>query len=289
MKVNIEPGQYVVAVSGGVDSAALLNMLSNEKGLELVVAHFDHGIREESGRDRVFVQQLAKRYGLPFEYAEGKLGPNTSEATAREARYAFLRRVQEKYGAQAIITAHHQDDLIETAIINLLRGTGRKGLTALGSQAGIVRPSLHVPKQEILAYAKRHKLEWREDSTNTDTKYLRNYVRNELLPKFSGQQKQRLLQIIQDQKAVNAELDKLLQLDVEKLDRKWFIGLPHDVAEEVMAGWLRAQGIREFDRPTIERMVVGAKTAMPGKYIALKKDQYLEVKYNILALRHLER
>src|SRR5437764_343012 len=128
-----KPGKYVVAVSGGVDSVALLDMLARSDDLKLVVAHFDHGIRKDSAKDRKFVEDLAKNYDLPFVYEEGHLGSGTSEAVARGARYDFLHRVKKSHGAQAIITAHHQDDVLETAIINLLRGTGRKGLTSLTS------------------------------------------------------------------------------------------------------------------------------------------------------------
>lgn len=289
MEISLEPGKYVVAVSGGVDSVALLNLLSKQKELGLVVAHFDHGIRKDSGEDRKRIEALAKNYGLPFEYAEGKLGTEASEAKARAARYKFLRAVKERYNAKAIVTAHHQDDLVETAIINLLRGTGRKGLTSLESRDDIVRPLLDITKAKILHYAKQNNLEWREDSTNKETKYLRNYVRHEILPRFSKEQRSELLAIIQNQKAVNTQLDKLLQLNTEPLDRKWFVALPHSVAREVMASWLRAQGLREFDKSAIERAVVGAKTAKAGKRIAVKRDEYIEVTARHLALRHLER
>jgi tRNA(Ile)-lysidine synthase TilS/MesJ len=183
----------------------------------------------------------------------------------------------------------HQDDVVETAIINLLRGTGRKGLTALGSRPGIVRPLLSISKTDILRHAKQHQLEWHEDATNIDTKYLRNYVRYEILPKFSDEQKQQFLGIIESQKNVNDQLDNLLQLNTKQLNRNWFVGLPHEVAREVMASWLRSQGLREFDKPTIERAVVGVKTARSGKKIAIKKDEYIEVGKEYLALRYLER
>ena len=289
MKAMLEPGKYVVAVSGGVDSIALLNMLSKQNDIDLIVAHFDHGIRKDSTKDRVFVQALAKKYGLPFEFAEGNLGSTTSEAVARQVRYAFLHSVKDKFGAQAIVTAHHQDDLIETAIINLLRGTGRKGLTALSSRDDVVRPLLHVPKVEILEYAKEHGLKWHEDITNQETKYLRNYVRHEILPKFSDKQKQHLMDIVEKQKTLNTNLDELLQLKDKELDRKWFVGLPHGVAKEVMAAWLRGQGLREFDRAAIERAVVGAKTAGLGKKVEVKKGVLLEVGREKLALVHPER
>src|SRR5690348_2939142 len=120
-----KPGNYVVAVSGGVDSVVLLDILSKQPGLKLTIAHFDHGIRNDSYKDRQFVEGLAKKYQLLFVYKEGSLG-KASEAKAREARYEFLRKAQKDSGSQAIITAHHQDDLLETAILNMLRDSSRK-------------------------------------------------------------------------------------------------------------------------------------------------------------------
>lgn len=184
--VLASPGSYVVAVSGGVDSMALLHLLRKNPGLDLVVAHFDHGIRDNSSEDRKFVQTFAKANGLKFVYEEGNLGAGASEARARDARYKFLHKTVEDTGSAAIVTAHHQDDVLETAIINLLRGSGRKGLTSLGNRPGIERPLLSVPKRDLVAYAKDQGLRWREDSTNQDLDYLRNYVRHRLLPRFDA-------------------------------------------------------------------------------------------------------
>src|SRR5689334_19288064 len=126
MITDVQPGKYVLAVSGGVDSMVLLHALQGRPGVKLVVAHYDHGIRPDSHEDRHLVQVVAAQHGLPFEYEEDWLGWGTSEETAREARYNFLERTRQRHKSDAIITAHHQDDVLETAIINLLRGTGRK-------------------------------------------------------------------------------------------------------------------------------------------------------------------
>jgi tRNA(Ile)-lysidine synthase len=172
MRVELEkPGTYVIAVSGGVDSMALLDLLveSITEKQKLVVAHVDHGMRPDSAEDRKLVEKTAKALNLDFEYLEARLGPNASEETAREVRYKFLYHIKDKYKAEAIITAHHEDDLIETAIINLIRGTSRKGMSSLSSREGIIRPLLTYPKAELIKYAKSSKLVWREDSTNSDT------------------------------------------------------------------------------------------------------------------------
>src|SRR5690348_16932946 len=113
MDISIKPGKYIVAVSGGVDSMVLLNLLAKSKGLDLIIAHFEHGIRSDSKEDLELVRAAAAHYGLPFVWEHGHLGPNASEAAAREARYTFLRRVRAEHAAKAIVTAHHQDDLLE--------------------------------------------------------------------------------------------------------------------------------------------------------------------------------
>src|SRR5579884_1275816 len=104
MRIAVEPGKYTLAASGGVDSMVLLDLLSNLPGVELIVAHFDHGIRPGSSIDEQFVRQAIKNYDLPFEHGRGNLGAQASEAAARDARYEFLRSVKRKHGAAAIIT-----------------------------------------------------------------------------------------------------------------------------------------------------------------------------------------
>jgi tRNA(Ile)-lysidine synthase len=168
---------YIVAVSGGVDSVVLLDMLAKTHS-NLIVAHFDHGIRDESADDAKFVGELATKYGLKFETKREELGVGTSEEQARTRRYEFLRAVAKKYKAK-IVTAHHGGDVIETIAINLQRGTGWRGLAVLDS-SDIVRPLLHVQKSELVNYAKQHKLQWREDSTNASDEYLRNRLRKKL-------------------------------------------------------------------------------------------------------------
>lgn len=166
--------KYIVAASGGVDSMVLLDMMMKVGGHELVVAHFDHGIRPDSHKDATLVADAAKRYGLRFESTREELGETASEALARDRRYNFLRSVAKKHGA-AIVTAHHLDDLVETVAINITRGTGWRGVAVFDSS--IVRPLLDIDKATLLAYAKANGITWSEDETNSSTLYLRNRVR----------------------------------------------------------------------------------------------------------------
>ena len=290
MRVELQPGTYVVAVSGGVDSVSLLHVLAQLPGVKLTVAHFDHGIRADSAEDRKLVQALARRYGLPFVFQEGHLGPSASEATARDARYGFLQDVRKTVDADAIITAHHQDDVLETAIINMLRGTGRKGVTALSSHRHLVRPLLHVPKDDVRAYAKEQGLVWREDSTNQDTVILRNYVRKLILPKLGPKGRQQLLSHIGHLRVLNRAIDNdlLLYLHVQSsrqvLDRHHFVQLPHAVAREVMAQWLRSHGITTFNTKLLERLVIKCKTLPPGKRVDVDANHRLLIGNGTIAL-----
>ncbi|MGH7195800.1 MAG: tRNA lysidine(34) synthetase TilS [Candidatus Saccharimonadales bacterium] len=286
MELELKSGKYVLAVSGGVDSVVLLDILchnfavSKTRSWKDVVAHFDHGIRADSGDDRKFVQKLAAKYGLDFFYDEGKLGAKASEALAREKRYEFLEKVRAQTKSQAIITAHHQDDLLETAIINIMRGTGRKGLSSLASTDLIRRPMLGFSKAEIKNYALKNKLEWREDPSNKQEKYLRNYVRRQIVAKFSLVQRQTWLDKISSASNINQAADQIISnllaehSQNNKLDRLWFCALPHDVSKEVLAAWLRSKNA-SFDRRQLERLTILTKTRAPGK--RLDVDKYVKI------------
>jgi len=290
MEVAIAPGTYVVAVSGGVDSMVLLDVLAGRDGLKLIVAHFDHGIRPDSGEDRALVRAAAEHYGLTFVYDADHLGPGASEAAAREARYKFLRTVRKATGADAILTAHHEDDVIETAIINMLRGTNRRGLTSLHAYSDVMRPLLGYTKQDILAYAREHSLGWREDTTNRDMRYLRNYVRHNVLAKLTDSERAELLKHISDLAKLNVDIERDLINHLHmhpaagQLDRHWFIMLPHNVAREVLASWLRSFGIMNFDRKLLEKLIVGAKTLRVGKQMDVDKTHKVVINKGNLAL-----
>lgn len=295
MRIDLQPGKYVVAVSGGVDSVVLLDLLMKIPDISLTIAHFDHGIRPDSADDAAFVERLAAQYGLPFKSRRTELGPRASEVLAREARYRFLRDIKRQTGARALITAHHQDDLLETAILNVLRGTGRRGLTSLKSTSEIKRPLLNETKAAIITYATKRNLSWHEDTTNHDLRYTRNYIRHRLLVRFDAHARQQLLAIIEHMQAVNREIDSLEQqlLQTNRLDnglsRQWFASLPHGVAKDVLAAWLRQNGPADFDRQTIERLSVLAKTKPAGKRLDVRHGYQIKLKQNHLALELAER
>lgn len=288
--VDIPSGTYVVAVSGGVDSMVLLDILSRNPDLHLVVAHFDHGIRAESEADRKLVQSAAKRYNLPFVFDKVNLGPGASEAEARKARYKFLKSVKAATGANAIITAHHQDDLIETAIINMSRGTNRKGLSSLKSRKGMIRPITHIDKSTLYNYANDSGIIWNEDSTNNDTNYKRNYIRHNVVSQLNPEQRQQLVTMINNISALNNEIDQEVRVFLDEyssgteLNRYAFISLPHAVAIEIMASWLRQNKISDFDKKLLELLTITAKTLYPGQRVDINVAYYLQINKTNLAL-----
>ena len=289
MKVVVPPGKYVVAVSGGVDSVVLLDLLVKQPELELVVAHFDHGIRDDSIEDRQLVATLSQKHRLKYEFTEGKLGSGVSEDVARQARYEFLQQIRNKHDATGVILAHHQDDAVETLAFNVLRGTGRKGMSSLKSTDGVIRPLLGYTKKDIYEYARANNLLWREDSTNADEKYTRNWIRRRLLPRLTRKQKRELTESYSAAKVRNQVLDEVVRAQLDDLrigqgiDRKKFIALPYSVSSEVMAAWLRENEVQEIDRRLIDQLVVAVKTLPPGKKISLGQ-KFLRIKANSLEL-----
>lgn len=253
---------YVVAVSGGVDSVVLLDMLARTQTGNVTVAHFDHGIRPGSANDALFVERLAARYRLPFVTRREELGADASEELARNRRYAFLRQ-EAKRCSGVIVTAHHADDVVETIAINLSRGTGWRGLAVLNSP-DIARPLLRFTKNELRRYATENCLEWVEDSTNNSTKYLRNRVR-QTLTVLTDEQKQSVRALYQKQlllsRAVDNEVTALLTDQKGEYSRYFFTQIDDVSACELLRGAIFEQTTIRLQRPQIERGLIAIKTA----------------------------
>lgn len=254
----------IVAVSGGVDSVVLLDMMAKKADRRLIVAHFDHGIRDDSADDARFVGELADAYGLTYEMRREELGINVSEATARERRYGFLYELADKYSA-TIVTAHHGDDVIETMAINLTRGTGWRGIAVFDS--AIERPLLDMNKQAIIDYAGEHHLEWHEDSTNSDQKYLRNKIRAKIRETMDDDTKRQLGALWWTQcelkRQIDAEITSFVRPD-GTYDRYTLTFVSDDVAEEMLRAFIVARAKQSPTRPQTERALLAVKTAKPG-------------------------
>jgi tRNA(Ile)-lysidine synthase len=200
----IKPGEaLVVGVSGGIDSVVLLDLLDrlrSSMNLRVVVAHLNHNLRgRESRRDADLVRRLAEEKGLVCEIRTlprktfAKKG-NLQEK-ARDLRYAFFEKVAKEHGAKKLVTAHQADDQVETFFMRLIRGTGVEGLKGMASDRplkrealmSLVRPLLPFSRDQILGYARKRGLSWREDSSNAKEDYLRNRIRLRLIPEMKAQ------------------------------------------------------------------------------------------------------
>lgn len=188
--------RVILGVSGGPDSTALLDFFieyfsdrpgSKRSSLPLIVAHVNHGIRgRASGADEKFVRQMAKSRGLKCEVKRVKLAGKThQEELGRKIRREFFEKLRQKHGAKWIVTAHTQDDQIETIVMNFLRGSGPAGLAGMQTANGpYLKPFLAISKAEILARLQSRKLAFRTDRTNEDARYRRNFIRKKILPLF---------------------------------------------------------------------------------------------------------
>lgn len=183
----------IVGVSGGADSVALLDVLY-KLNYSCVVAHCNFHLRgDESMRDEYFVESLVEKYKLPYEkidfdtiqWAHKK--SISIEMAARELRYTWFAQLSEKYHTDYIAVAHHSDDNIETVLLNLTRGTGILGLTGIAPKNGrVVRPFLDISRKDILTYLSENGLSHVDDSSNADSHYRRNKIRNEIVPLFES-------------------------------------------------------------------------------------------------------
>lgn len=184
--------KVIVAVSGGPDSMCLLDSLFKLKdkiGFDIIVAHVNHGIRIESEQEKIYVEDFCKARNITFYYlkvdvpALSKERKMSEEACGRSVRYNFFEKVREKEKANSIAVAHNLNDNVETILLNLIRGTGLKGLTGMDFKFNnIIRPLLTIEKKDILLYNKELELNPCFDKTNEEDIYLRNKIRLTLIP-----------------------------------------------------------------------------------------------------------
>ena len=190
-KLIDENDKVIVAVSSGIDSIVLLDLFS-KTGIDFGIAHCNFGLRgDESDGDEEFVKQLAVKYSVnlnvkrfhTLRYAK-EMGISIQMA-ARELRYDWFEEIRVKYSYNKIALAHQKDDTIETFFINLIRGTGIGGLTGISiDNHHLIRPLLFASREDINDYLKQNNLMHREDSSNSETKYLRNKIRHRIIPLF---------------------------------------------------------------------------------------------------------
>lgn len=183
----------IVAVSGGPDSMVLLSLLIKLKkvlDITIICAHVNHNVRKESAEEFVFVQDYCQKYGVVFEsMIIENYGDDNFHNEARHIRYQFFEQLVEKYRAKYLFTAHHGDDLMETILMRIVRGSTLKGYGGFAKiieypKYTLVRPLIHVTKQQIENYAHMHKIPYVLDSSNSKDKYTRNRFRKYILPRL---------------------------------------------------------------------------------------------------------
>jgi len=264
--------RVVVAVSGGPDSVALLSILREllaAMPLHLTVAHFDHGWRADSGADRDFVAALSAQWGFNFQSERAADDLPHRENDAREARYAFLRRVAAQTGSTAIALGHNRDDQVETLLLHLLRGTGSRGLSAMRwRSADLARPLLETSRAEVEAYLSRLHLAPRRDASNHDPRFTRNRLRQELLPAIDAfdPAARELLARTAD---ILAEEDAYLDQEARQLpadllaDRERFGQLPPALQRRVIRRLIPAAGFRTVESARLQGMPTPAEAGSP--------------------------
>jgi tRNA(Ile)-lysidine synthase len=302
-----EPGLAVLAVSGGADSLALLDLLAGlapPLGLSLLVAHLDHGVRPGSAAAAERVREVVTaRYGLELVAGALALGPEASETRARTARYRFLRAVQAERGARYLVTAHHADDQVETVLLRLLRGSAPAGLAGIPARGarGLVRPLLPFGRQELRAHVLALGLEPVEDPANADPRHLRSWVRAVLVPAITGRlgpdAPRALLEVAGHARtellAWDAALDRLPGLDARASTGRF------DVARDALSGYdkclaeraLRAVAARAGMVVTprgASRLAAFARSAASGRRLPLPGGLLAEVAFGRLAVSRPE-
>ena len=244
--------RIVLAVSGGADSMALAHLMKTcYPEFHYVIAHVNHGLRDEAAEDERLAEEFAGKTGTEFRCYRcdvaslAKERRQGIEETGREERYRFFRSL----GADLILTAHHRDDQAETVLMHLIRGSGMKGLCGLSPlSGGIGRPLLCVTKEEIYGYCEEHRIPYREDLSNEDTAYTRNKVRKELLPlmreinpDITGALSRAALSIGADEAYLERVASASYEENVSRRGDELILNLPPDLFGEPALGrrWIR--------------------------------------------------
>lgn len=273
--------RYLIGVSGGRDSVALLDWLVSLGYEELVVCHLNHRLRgRSSDADARFVKGLVQRYkhGLAGQIrfepgaanirALGKKQKMSIETAAREARYAFFAKTARRRNCRTIFVAHHADDLVETFLINLFRGAGSAGLSAMreistrqvdGIDLTIVRPLLCIWRKEIDDYIRKHRLMFREDATNKNLTPIRNRIRHRIIPYLEKTLGRNIRQNIWRTAVIAADEEKWIESDLPDSKHADFsVGklraLPVALQRRALLKWLRAQNVSNVGFDAVERV-----------------------------------
>jgi len=269
--------RYLIGVSGGRDSVALLHWLVELGYRKLIVCHLNHQLRGRPSRaDARFVEKLAEKYDVGLDLgsanvrALAKRKNMSIETAAREARYNVFAKFAKKRRCRTIFLAHHADDLVETFLINLFRGSGSAGLAGMREVSTrriedvdltIVRPLLSVWRDEIDSYVREHRLKFREDASNKNLAPLRNRIRRRIIPYLEKTLGRSIRQNIWRTAAIAAEEETWIESQLpisadhdDDVSVREFRGLPIALQRRAILKWLRAQNVSEIGFEVIERV-----------------------------------
>jgi tRNA(Ile)-lysidine synthase len=288
--------RYLIGISGGRDSVALLHWLIGLDYKRLIICHLNHQLRgPSSAADSRFVKKLAAKYQLDFELgsanvrAIAKKKKISIETAAREARYSFFAKAAKRRRCHMIFLAHHADDLVETFLLNLIRGAGLTGLAAMrnvssrhidGVDLMIVRPLLSVWRSDIDKYVRECHLRFREDATNKNLVPTRNRIRNRMIPYLEKILGRNLRQNIWRTAMIAAEEEKWIDTEVPDSTNAHFSvprlrALPVALQRRAILKWLRAQNISDVGFDAIERVRSLAEREASIAKVNLPRDRHV--------------
>ena len=224
-----EKDTVVLAISGGPDSMYLANLLlvyKDKLNLKIIIAHVNHSLRKQSEEEEIFVKKYAEENKLLFEYLRiDNYNKENFHNYARTKRYKFFYEIVKKYQANYLMTAHHGDDLIETILMRLTRGSSLKGYSGIkliteGENFKIVRPLLFLDKKQIIDYMDQNKLKYYIDSSNQSSKYTRNRYRQNILPFLKKEDKNvhlKYLEFSQELESADKYIERVVLKEVKKV------------------------------------------------------------------------
>ncbi|PYI97048.1 MAG: tRNA lysidine(34) synthetase TilS [Verrucomicrobia bacterium] len=285
--------RYLIGISGGRDSVTLLHWLISVGYKKLIVCHLNHQLRgRSSDADARFVQKLAETYQTGFERGAANIGALAKkkkmsiETAAREARYSFFAKAAKRHRCHTMFLAHHADDLVETFLLNLIRGAGLTGLAGMrevtsrhfdGVDLTIVRPLLSVWRTDIDKYVRERHLRFREDATNKTLAATRNRIRNRIIPYLEKILGRNIRHNIWRTAMIAAEEEKWIDNESPDftnahLSVPGLRALPVALQRRAVMKWLRTQNISEVGFDVIERVRSLADRETPIAKVNLPRD-----------------
>jgi len=284
--------RFVLAVSGGVDSMVLLSHYQNT---QCRVVHFNFHKRQESELDEALVRQQATRYGLPCTVIHApEWGEGNFQEQARTYRYDILTDIARTQGFDAVLVAHHQDDVLETLLMQWLRGTSFQhwGLEAQveWNQTPLRRPLLSFPKATLLAYAAHHTIPYRDDASNNDTAFLRNRLRHEVLPtllELQPQLHEKSTHLVAQSQRFKATLNEWSDPLFRHPSRQLFRDASPLIQDHTLLRWCHAHRIEPHHALLqLLKQVITSEEAQ--RKVQLSKEFWCVVEYDDIAFRKLQ-